>query len=611
MPRVAYVVTVDLSMKLIEGQIGFLARNGYEIDVICSPGSRLEAMRQERVRPWPVKIEREISVAHDIVSLGRLWRLFRRIRPDIVVAGTPKAGLLGTLAARLAAVRHVQYALFGLRFETTGGMKRRILMGAEWIACHVADSVRCVSPSVMARAIALSLAPAARCTVVGKGTSDGIAIERYAPTAQTESRAKQLRLQYGIPTDAPVLGYVGRITRDKGIRELFLAFKRLQNSYPALRLLLVGDHDATDPIPAALRAQIESDPAIIRTGFVEDVERFYGMMDAMALPTYREGFSTVLVEAQCASVPVVTTNVTGAIDAIVDGETGLRVAARDTDELTAALDRLLGDKALRCKMGKAGRDWVEKNFRQEDMWQGILAHYQLILKFPHDKTIKRWDGRKPAIIDAKEYRQSSMFKNIFDRVLAAIALLVLSPMMLAVAALTWWRLGRPILYRPIRTGLHGQPFSCLKFRTMTNAVDDSGAPLPDAQRLTLYGRILRSTSLDELPQLWNVVRGEMSLVGPRPLLLEYLPRYSPHQRRRHEVKPGITGWAQVNGRNGLTWEEKFNLDVWYVDHRSAWLDCKILFMTLMKIIDREGISQPGHATMPEFIIERPVGESHE
>jgi lipopolysaccharide/colanic/teichoic acid biosynthesis glycosyltransferase len=204
-----------------------------------------------------------------------------------------------------------------------------------------------------------------------------------------------------------------------------------------------------------------------------------------------------------------------------------------------------------------------------------------------------------------------MLKNIIDRGLAAAALLVLSPLMLALGCMSWWKLGRPLLFRPVRAGFDGRPFTCFKFRTMTNAVDASGALLPDAQRLTLYGRILRSTSLDELPQLWNVVRGDMSLVGPRPLLLEYLPRYNPHQQRRHEVKPGITGWAQVNGRNGLTWEEKFNFDVWYVDHRSVWLDGKILLMTALKIFAREGISQPGHATMHEFIIDRPVGESHE
>jgi lipopolysaccharide/colanic/teichoic acid biosynthesis glycosyltransferase len=166
--------------------------------------------------------------------------------------------------------------------------------------------------------------------------------------------------------------------------------------------------------------------------------------------------------------------------------------------------------------------------------------------------------------------------------------------------MVWISMGRQILFRQIRPGRSARPFTLLKFRTMSNKTDRTGKVLPDAKRLTRLGSFMRSTSLDELPQLWNVLRGELSLVGPRPLLMDYLPRYSPEQARRHEVMPGITGWAQVNGRNALTWEEKFALDVWYVDHWSIGLDFKILFMTLLKVVRRDGISQAGHATMTEF-----------
>lgn len=159
---------------------------------------------------------------------------------------------------------------------------------------------------------------------------------------------------------------------------------------------------------------------------------------------------------------------------------------------------------------------------------------------------------------------------------------------------------RPILFHQLRAGLYGRPFWLYKFRTMTDARDSNGRLLPDEQRLTRFGRWLRSTSLDELPELWNVLKGDMSLVGPRPLLVEYLDRYSPEQARRHEMKPGLTGWAQVNGRNALSWEEKFRLDVWYVDNWSIWLDFKILWLTLVKVLTRDGISAHGHATMPEF-----------
>lgn len=191
-------------------------------------------------------------------------------------------------------------------------------------------------------------------------------------------------------------------------------------------------------------------------------------------------------------------------------------------------------------------------------------------------------------------------KRLFDVVVAIAALAVLGLPLLVLYAMVRRKLGSPALFRQVRPGLHGRPFTMIKFRTMTDARGPDGELLPDAQRLTTFGRFLRASSLDELPELWNVLRGEMSLVGPRPLLMEYLPLYSPEQARRHEVRPGITGWAQVNGRNAVSWEERFRLDVWYVDHRSLWLDLRILWLTVRKVLVREGISAQGEATMPRF-----------
>ena len=191
-------------------------------------------------------------------------------------------------------------------------------------------------------------------------------------------------------------------------------------------------------------------------------------------------------------------------------------------------------------------------------------------------------------------------KRLFDLLLAVLAVIILSPLLLLITALISLRFGFPVFFRQRRTGLHGRSFQIWKFRTMVNAGYPNGEVLPDELRLTGFGQFLRQFSLDELPQLFNVLQGNMSLVGPRPLLPEYLPRYNDFQKRRHEVKPGITGWAQVNGRNALTWEQRFKLDVWYVDHWSIWLDIKILWKTAITIIRREGISQAGHVTMSEF-----------
>lgn len=191
-------------------------------------------------------------------------------------------------------------------------------------------------------------------------------------------------------------------------------------------------------------------------------------------------------------------------------------------------------------------------------------------------------------------------KRIFDAVVALFALFLFAPVLLVLAVLVRSRLGTPILFSQIRPGLFGRSFRMYKFRTMTDARDADGNLLPDRVRLTPLGKFLRSSSLDELPELWNVLKGDMSLVGPRPLLMEYLPLYNERQNRRHEVRPGITGWAQVNGRNAISWEQKFELDVWYVENQSLWLDLKILFLTVWKVVRRDGISAAGDATMPKF-----------
>ena len=191
-------------------------------------------------------------------------------------------------------------------------------------------------------------------------------------------------------------------------------------------------------------------------------------------------------------------------------------------------------------------------------------------------------------------------KRIFDIFASTLALILLSPVIAITAYFIHKKLGSPVLFLQVRPGLKGKPFEMIKFRTMKDAVDKHGKSLPDSERLTSFGAKLRSTSLDELPGLWNVLKGDMSLVGPRPLLMEYLPLYNQDQNRRHDVRPGVTGWAQINGRNAIGWNEKFKLDVWYVDNQSLWLDIKIIFLTIKKVLVKEGISADEHVTMPEF-----------
>ncbi|NAS07491.1 sugar transferase [Acinetobacter haemolyticus] len=193
-----------------------------------------------------------------------------------------------------------------------------------------------------------------------------------------------------------------------------------------------------------------------------------------------------------------------------------------------------------------------------------------------------------------------MLKRLLDIIIASTALVLLSPLYFYVARKVKKNLGSPILFRQVRPGLHGKPFEMIKFRTMKDALDEQGNPLPDSERLTPFGKMLRSTSLDEMPELWNVIKGDMSIVGPRPLLMEYLPLYNKEQAKRHDVRPGMTGHAQVNGRNAISWEEKFKLDTWYVENQSIWLDFKIMLKTVKKVIAKDDISEAGEATMTKF-----------
>ena len=202
-------------------------------------------------------------------------------------------------------------------------------------------------------------------------------------------------------------------------------------------------------------------------------------------------------------------------------------------------------------------------------------------------------------------------KRLFDFCASLFGLVLLSPIIALVAWKIRKNLGSPVLFRQTRPGLNGKPFEMVKFRTMKDAVDAQGNPLPDSERMTPLGDKLRNSSLDELPELWNVLKGEMSLVGPRPLLMQYLPLYSKEQARRHEVRPGVTGWAQINGRNAISWEDKFKLDVWYVDNRNLWLDIKILFLTVKKVFVKEGISADGHVTIEPFTGQVKQGKIHE
>jgi lipopolysaccharide/colanic/teichoic acid biosynthesis glycosyltransferase len=576
-PRLLYAVTAPESTAFLRGRLAYLTEHGYDVHVVSSPGDGLDATgRSEGVTTHALRMQREPAPLADIVSLVRAWRLLRRLEPDIVDASTPKAGLLFSLASFLSGVPCRVYSMWGLRLETATGFLRLLLTLTERVACACAHRVECLGPSLRQLAIESKLANPKKLVVIGAGGT-GIATQAFALTPAVARQVERLRRELHIETGTPVVGYVGRLVRDKGINELVAAFMRLKQRFPRLTLLLVGQYEDADPVDTRTRRLIETTPGIVASGWVEfdEVVPFYHLMDTLALPTYREGHGGVTLEASAAGKPVVTTNATGAKDTVIDGVTGFAVPVGDAEALANALGRLLENPELARQMGEAGRKWVKAEFQAERIWKGTADLYREMLS-------------------ASRRRAGYSLKRPMDVCLSALGLLVLSPLLAVVSLFVRFVMGRPVFIRQERPGLHGRPFRLLKFRSMRQCAGT------DAERLTRLGRFLRRFSIDELPELWNVLKGEMSFVGPRPLLMEYLDRYTSEQARRHEVKPGITGWAQVNGRNAISWEQKFALDVWYVDHQSLWLDVRILALTIWKVLRREGISQQGQATMEEF-----------
>jgi glycosyltransferase involved in cell wall biosynthesis len=383
-PRLLHVVTSPMGAEtMLRGQLRFFRQGGYEVFVASSPGTGLNRVAAaDGVTAFAIPMEREMAPLRDVVSLWKLWRLMRRLRPDICHVGTPKTGLLGGLAALLAGVPRRFYTLHGLRLETTAGWKRAILTAAERISCLLAQRVICVSESLREKVVELRLADESKTRLTGSGSANGVDVSRFVPSSLRQAGSRRVRRTLGLPDQDSVVGFVGRITRDKGIVELIEAFDLLVDRFSGLRLLLAGCFEKSDPLPAWVETSIRANPLIVHTGFLDDPSLLYQLMDVVVLPSYREGFPTVALEAAAAAKPIVATRVTGSCDAVLDGVTGSLVAARDSAALVAAIGALLDDKSRAEQMGLAARGRVMREFPPERVWQGVLALYQEALQVP-------------------------------------------------------------------------------------------------------------------------------------------------------------------------------------------------------------------------------------
>lgn len=583
-PKLLIVTTVPETLAtILVGQPRFLART-FSVQLATSPDRVCGAIRQnEGVPVHLVHMVRGIAPLADLRALLTMIRLLRRIKPDVVHSYTPKAGLIAMCAARFCGVPTRVHTFTGLIFPSQTGLKRGLLICADRLICHCANTIIPEGQGVKKdlKRFGITEKPL---NVIGHGNIAGVDTAHFSTQAQgVKQNSHELAQRLKITNDTFVFCFVGRLNRDKGVTELLQAFTNLPDH---AHLLLIGALDNTAPISDDSKTVIHAHTRIHELGFLADIRPALMLAKVLVLPSYREGFPNSVLQAGAMCLPVIATDINGSNEIIEPGQNGWLVPPRAYAPLRDAM--LLAMRTAPAELGEMGlqaRKRVVERFEQNEHWQRMSSFYQ------------------DAINQAKKRRarsRKSMAKRLLDVTGSAMALLLLCPIMLAIALLIRCKLGSPVLFVQQRPGLDGRPFKMRKFRTMLDESDKQNGPRPDAERLTSLGRVLRASSLDELPELWNVLNGDMSLVGPRPLLMEYLPLYNQEQRRRHHVRPGITGWAQIHGRNAISWPDKFKLDVWYVDHQTFWLDLKILVLTIKKVLIRDGISAAGDATMPRF-----------
>lgn len=594
MMKLIRVTTVPTTLEsFCKGFLRELADEGYEVVAISSgntvPGCHTHPTELERfaagesVRHVAVEMERRISPLRDMRSLWRMWRVLRRERPTIVHSMTPKAGLITMLAAWAARVPVRIHTFTGLVFPTATGMKRRILMATDRLTCACATHIIPEGKGVKADLLnhGITRKPL---RVLGHGNVRGVDLDYWQMPIKSDGSRRTSKAGGG---DEFRFVFVGRVVGDKGINELVRAFTRLHSELQATRLTLVGHEEATlDPIAPATRQLIAECDGIDAVGEQADVRSFYAEAHALVFPSYREGFPNVVLEAGAMGLPAIVTDINGSREIIIEGQNGTIIPPRDEEALFQAMRSWATHPDEVAVMASHARPLVASRFEQTYVRQCLKEFYAESL------TVNPHRGSRT---------NGYFLKRPLGFCIALAALMALSPFLLIVTAwLHWANKGAGAFFLQERPGKDGKIFRIIKFKTMTDERDADGNLLPDEERLTRVGRFVRSTSIDELPQLINVVKGDMALIGPRPLLVKYLPLYSPQQARRHEVRPGITGWAQCHGRNAISWGEKFNLDVWYVDHCTFKTDVQVLLTTIKKVFIREGISQEGNATMEAF-----------
>lgn len=369
--RIVYVVTVPMTaLVLMKGHLRYMRECGHEVVLISSPGKDLDAVaKRDEIQTVGIPIEREINLFADLISLYRLILCLHALKPDIVNASTPKAGFLGMVAAMICGVPVRMYWLRGLRMETLAGIKRGVTFFTEWLACALATNLVSVSWSLARAAIESGIVKAPKVTVLGSGSSNGVHAMHWLEAAARQEDADALRQALKIPASAKVIGFVGRLTRDKGLSDVLLAYERIVKEQPDAWLLILGAFEKGDPVSQHAVETVKGHPQIVHVGFVADTAPYYPLMRVLAFPSYREGFPNTILEAAIAGTPAVGYDSTGVVDAIVDNDTGLLVRQGDAGALSEALLRIIQDSQLQKSFSEAGRRRAMHDFKPEEIWR--------------------------------------------------------------------------------------------------------------------------------------------------------------------------------------------------------------------------------------------------
>ncbi len=573
--KVLQVAATDVSVKkLLLPLIDRLIAEGYQVHIACSEGNYVSGLRAEGYTIHNVGIQRRINPVSNLISLYRLYRLMKRERFDIVHVHTPVAAAVGRVAAWLAGVPVIIYTAHGFYFhDNMPGWIRRLVIWVENLLCHVTHLVFTQSHEDAVNAVREHICPEDRVIFIGNGVDIGRFTDEH-PGARTS---------LGLSPQDKVVGFVGRLVSEKGIMELIEAMRPVFQAIPEARLLIVGDRldsDRDKKTKEVIGNLKNLSSRILFTGFIDEVSEVMSAIDLFVLPSHREGMPRTIIEAMASGKPVIATDIRGCREEVVPGLTGLLVPVKDPDALSKAITSLLSDSGLARQMGAEGKRRACEFFDERIVLnKQVKAYEEIVVKrlasAPSEKRVQLWAKRS------------------MDIILSSLSLVFLCLPFLVIAIFIKIDSPGSVFFLQERTGKNGRTFRIWKFRTMIDGAVNHGLGFniaKDDPRLTRVGNLLRNWGVDELPQLINILRGEMSIVGPRPALCYQTERYDSYQRQRLLFKPGITSLAVVRGRNLLSWKDRIRLDVFYIKNWSLWWDFKIMFKTFWTVlVSRRGI----------------------